>query len=129
MPLTADDQKKYKSLYLQTARPYLADLEMIASLQDNDAEKVTVIHRAAHSLGSQSLMMDYNSIGGLSRLIEKIFKAKKEDGYTLNQETKEVLVRVVSKMKDSLDAIENSDKELVLTPEIDELRTVSKITV
>ena len=129
MPLSADDKTKYKALYLQTAAPYVDDLQKIASLQDEDAEAVDVIHRAAHSMGSQSQMMEYNSIASLSRLIEKIFKAKKDEGYTLTQETKDLMINDVARMRDSLASIANNDSELDLTPEIEALRISSKIIV
>jgi chemotaxis protein histidine kinase CheA len=129
MPLTDADKKKYKALYLQTAKPYVTDLQKIASLQDDDTQTIEIIHRAAHSLGSQSLMMDYNSLGGLSRLIEKIFKSKMDDGYILTQETKDVLVKSVARISDSITAIEQQDVELDLSSEMEELHTVSKIAV
>ncbi|MBA3723838.1 MAG: Hpt domain-containing protein [Candidatus Levybacteria bacterium] len=129
MPLSASDKIKYKELYLQTAKPYVDDLQKIASLQDGDVETVDVIHRAAHSMGSQSQMMEYNSIANLSRLIEKIFKAKKDEGYILTQETKALMIGDVSRMQDSLASIANNDSELDLTPEIEALRTSSKIIV
>lgn len=129
MPLTPDDKKKYKDLYIQTAKPYIVDLQNIASFDDTDLEKVDLIHRAAHSMGSQSLMMEYNSLGGISRLIEKIFKAKKDEGYVISPETKAVLIKAVSRMHDSVTAIESEGNELDLSPEVEELRSVSKIIV
>jgi chemotaxis protein histidine kinase CheA len=129
MPLSTDDKKKYKDLYLQTAKPYVKDLQNIASYADTDSEKIDLIHRAAHSMGSQSLMMEYNSLGKLSRLIEKIFKSKKDEDYTITPETKVVLMKAVSRMNNSLAAIENDDNELDLSPEVNELQSVSKIVV
>lgn len=129
MPLTDEDQKKYRALYIQTAKPYLADLQKIATFQPDDKDTIEVIHRAAHSLGSQSLMMEFNSLGSLSRHIEKVFKMTMDGEYTINRETKEALLHAVSRMKDSVDAIEKGDAEFDLTPDIASLQKISHVTV
>lgn len=129
MPLTPDDKKKYKDLYLQTAKPYIVDLEKIEKMQTGDAEILEVTHRAAHSLGSQSLMMEFNSIGMLSRLIEKILKSTIDHEYTIGDDTRASLTKAVASIKASVDAIEQTNNELDLSPHYDELSTVSKITV
>lgn len=129
MPLTDEDKKKYRDLYIQTAKPYLKDLQKIATLKNEDAEALEVIHRAAHSLGSQSLMMEFNSLGLLSRAIEKIFKMTRDGDYKLNAETKEVLVKAIERMKESVDGIEKGGSELDLSANVEEIHLVSKITV
>lgn len=129
MPLSDEDKKKYKDLYLQSAKPYMVDLQKIATMQDTDVEALEVIHRAAHSMGSQSLMMEYKTMGQLSRLIEKIFKTKLDEGYVITPEMKDVLVKDINRMSASLSSIETNEEELDLTSEIEELHTVSKITV
>lgn len=129
MPLTPDDKKKYKDLYLQTAKPYIADLEKIEKMQTGNAEILEVTHRAAHSLGSQSLMMEYNSIGKLSRLIEKILKSKIDGEFTITDEVRASLVKAVAAIKASVDAIEQTDAEKDISASFEDLSTVSKITV
>jgi chemotaxis protein histidine kinase CheA len=129
MPLTDDDKKKYKELYLQTAKPYIADLEKIASLQQTDASALEVTHRAAHSLGSQSLMMEYNSIGKLSRLLEKILKTAIDGQFTIDEATKEAMVEAVAGIKSSVASIEKNDSEMDLEEQFGNLSTISKSTV
>lgn len=129
MPLSDDDKKKYKDLYVQSAKPYIADLQKIAALQDTDAATTEVIHRAAHSMGSQSLMMDYTSIGTLSRLIERIFKAKVDENYVISPETKEVLMKAVGRMDESVQKIADEGQEIDLNQEIEALKTTSNMTV
>jgi chemotaxis protein histidine kinase CheA len=129
MPLSADDQKKYKDLYIQTAKPYIADLQKISTLDTADTATLEVIHRAAHSLGSQSLMMEYNSLGNLSRLIEKICKSTLDGEYTLNDEVRDAITKAVNRMDVSVNAIEEKGEELDLSADADELHAVSKITL
>lgn len=129
MPLSDDDQKKYRKLYVQTAKPYIKDLQKIATIQDDDKEGNEVIHRAAHSLGSQSLMMEFNSLGSLSRHIEKIFKMTMDGEYSINAETKAMLLYAVARIKDSVAEIEDGDSELDLSSDIESLQKVSHITV
>lgn len=129
MPLTTDDQKKYRDLYIQTAKPYIADLQKIATVANDDKDSIEVIHRAAHSLGSQSLMMEFSSLGSLSRHIEKVFQMVMDGECIIDAETKEVLIKAVNRMQESVNALEKGDAELDLSSDIKALQTVSKITV
>ena len=129
MPLSSEDKQKYKSLYLQSAKPYIEQLKGIAQLNLDDQEAVETIHRAAHSMGSQSLMMEYNSIGQLSRLIERIFKAKIDDGYVITPAVLESLTKAVDGMQTSITTLETQDQETDLSQQIKELQTTSNITL
>ncbi len=129
MPLSSEDKLKYKSLYLQSAKPYMEQLQGIGSLNMDDKEMVETIHRAAHSMGSQSLMMEYNSIGQLSRLIERIFKAKIDEGFVITPEIQQALVKAVTQMQTSITQLETQDNEIDLHPQIEELQSISTIKV
>ncbi len=129
MPLSAEDKKKYKSLYLESAKPYVDQLQGIAVLNMEDQEMLETLHRAAHSMGSQSLMMEYNSLGNLSRLIERIFKAKIDEGYVITPEVQQVLVKAVKQMQASTAQLETQDDEIDLTAQIEELQSTSTIKV
>jgi chemotaxis protein histidine kinase CheA len=130
MPLTPEDKLKYKALYLQTAKPYVSQmLDILKALQNGqeDAEKLELIHRAAHSMSSQSQMMEYTNLGTLSGLIEKIFKAKIDKILELDQPLLEALTLAVDKMQASLTEIETNDRELDLSSEIASLRNLAHI--
>ena len=130
MPLSPDDKIKYKALYLQTAKPYVSQMhDILDSFKDNqeDAEKLELIHRAAHSMSSQSLMMDYTNLGTISGLLEKIFKARIDKTLVFDQSFISALMGVVAKMQSSLAEIEMNNKELNLSSEITSLRTLSHI--
>lgn len=116
-------------MYIQTAKPYIADLQKIATVANDDKDSIEVIHRAAHSLGSQSLMMEFSSLGSLSRHIEKVFQMVMDGECIIDAETKEVLIKAVNRMQESVNALEKGDAELDLSSDIKALQTVSKITV
>ena len=130
MPLTPEDKLKYKALYLQTAKPYVSQmLDILKALQSGqeDAEKLELIHRAAHSMSSQSQMMEYTNLGTLSGVIEKIFKAKIDKTLELDPALLAALVQAVENMQNALVEIETNDKELDLSSEIASLRNLAHI--
>jgi len=115
MPLSQDDQAKYKSLYLQTARQYVTELKdslnQLGTGNGND-EVVESLHRAAHSLGSQSAMMSYDSMRTISSILEKIFKAKREKKIDISDALLADLVTAVNEMEKCLDSIDKDNKEI-----------------
>jgi chemotaxis protein histidine kinase CheA len=130
MPLTPEDKLKYKALYLQTAKPYVSQmLDILKALQSGqeDAEQLELIHRAAHSMSSQSQMMEYINLGTLSGMIEKIFKAKIDKTLELDPALLAALLQAVENMQNSLTEIETNDRELDLSSEIASLRSLSHI--
>jgi two-component system chemotaxis sensor kinase CheA len=131
MPLSQDEQTKYKSLYLRTAREYIKelkdDLNQIGTGGENE-EVIDALHRAAHSLSGQSQMMGYQSMSKMSSLMEKIFKAKKEKAIELSDELVSKLISAVTDMEDCLESLDKENKETDLTEILKELQTVSNIS-
>src|SRR6185437_4530210 len=108
MPLNLDDQQKYKSLYLQTARQLTTQIqENLTTLNkgEESEEILETLHRTFHSLKGQSEMMEYHAIGSLSKLLEFTFAAKREGKLTLNEE-------IIKKVQEAISAIENCLKEI-----------------
>ncbi|MEK7572221.1 MAG: Hpt domain-containing protein [Patescibacteria group bacterium] len=127
MDITPEDKMKYKPLYVRTARAYINDMQQqIAILlkEPHNTEAIGIIHMAAHSLGSQSLVMGYSSIGELARLIEKIFRAKKDTRETIESEILASINVCVKRMIVSLYEIEKTGEELALTTEIKQLTSL-----
>lgn len=132
MPLTQDDQIKYKSLYLQTARQLVGELLNNLNLLQADKEKseaIEVLHRDAHSLKGQSLMMEYQSMSSLSLLIEKIFQAVLEKKITVSDELVSKLTAVIPHMEASLDSLEKENHEKDLSQDIADLQKISGVDV
>ncbi|HWY79806.1 MAG TPA: Hpt domain-containing protein [Candidatus Sulfotelmatobacter sp.] len=132
MPLSQDDQVKYKALYLQTARQYIDELQknLHQLIQGTEIDKVIdTLHRDAHSLKGQSLMMEYKSMGTISLLMEKIFEAKKENKSELPEDILVKLDEASREMSDCLNIIAQTSKEKNLSQAIESLKAYANITI
>jgi chemotaxis protein histidine kinase CheA len=130
MAMDSADIAKYKSLYLQTARAYVHDLQtnLETLLTNNEnADAIGVVHLASHSLTSQSLLMGYIKTGSCSFAIEKIFKAKMEGHLSFKESTIKLLRACVDKISLSLDAIDKLNKEADLTEETKQLEAILRL--
>ena len=130
MIMTQEEIIKYKNLYVQTARAYLNDIQHHIALllkEPHNKDAVEIVHMAAHSLGSQSVMMEYKSIGTLSRLIEKIFRDKKDKASALDSEILVTINACLKRMVVSVYEIEMKNKELDLSVEITQLEQISGV--
>ncbi len=102
--------QEYKALYLQTAKEYVATLQkQIPHVKDMEA--VTQLFMSAHSLKSQSLVMNYHKTGILSGLLEKVFRSLKESSLTLSTELEAVLREAIDAITTSLKSIEKNNHE------------------
>jgi len=114
MPLTQEDQQKYKAFYLQTARQLLTELQnnLIKLSSGNETEEVLeVLHLTFHSLKGQSEMMEYHAVGSLSRLLEFTFAAKREGKLTLSKEIVKKVEEAVTEIEKCMEEIEKNGKE------------------
>ena len=120
--MTPADQAKYKALYIQTSRQYLdkidqALLELLENDQLND-ETLKELFIAAHSLSGQSRVIGYNYIGEYAALIQKNIEEK----VTLDTSILQLIQNGITRVAESIEAIEKDDKELDLTEEINKLK-------
>jgi len=125
MPLTQEDQQKYKAFYLQTARQLLIELQnnLTKLSSGNETEEVLeVLHRTFHSLKGQSEMMEYHAVGSLSRLLEFTFAAKREGKLTLSKEIVKKVEEAVTEIEKCLAEIETNGKEKDLSTITQELK-------
>jgi two-component system chemotaxis sensor kinase CheA len=130
MPFSQEDQLKYKTLYLQTAREYVKILqENLAKLNSGNetADLIDSLHRDSHSLKGQSVMMGYHAIGALALLMENIFRTKKENNLVLTPEIINQLIQSVSEIAVCLDEIEKVNKEIDMFQTIEKLQTMTNI--
>jgi len=125
MPLPPEDQAKFKSLYLQTARDYLKEMKGNFSqlLTGNKTDAVIdAIHIAAHSLKGQSAMMDYTSMVAVSTLIEDAFKKEKEEIKKWSNEFLQALNKAALEMEESMNEIDKNNKEKDLSSVVKDLQ-------
>ncbi len=123
------DLSQYKQLYIKTA------FEYVKALQDNlaaytttpSSEKIEILHRSAHSLKSQSLVMGYESTGLLCKEIEFIFRKVKDSELILSEQLIHALAETFQKIYDSLESIKTSEIERNLTSETEELQKISGV--
>jgi chemotaxis protein histidine kinase CheA len=124
MLLSQDDINKYKTLYFQTAREYLENMQLNIShlLKDEQKEAaIKQIHIDAHSLKGQSQVMGYSNISKISETIEYIFNKYEKENNEVKYDTLIKIQKALSALLDSTTQIEKTGKELDLTGIINEL--------
>jgi len=85
------------------------------------------LHRAAHSLGSQSTMMGYTQMSGVSSHLEKIFFAAKEKQKELTHEAVPLLIKAVDDIENCIEIIDRDSEESDLSQTLQELQTLVDI--
>ena len=120
----------YKQLYFETATEYVAEIKKnIPLLLTSDAGKaVEILHRSAHSLKSQSLIMGYTATGNFMLLLEHIFRAMKENRLACSEEIKKYLESIGEKLQADLESIKQSGNEVLFTEEQKTLETLTGIS-
>lgn len=121
------DKAKYKALYVKTASDYITELkEQLAKLTSGEEsiDTITIVHRAAHSLGSQSQLMGYETTQAACRTIEKLFKAKKETNVDISPQTYLIVADLVKEIGLSVEFIDKTGQELDLTEKTKPLASV-----
>lgn len=130
MPLTSDDQAKYRSLYFSTAKPYIQELQK-ASKQFTggviDQERITLAHRSAHSLASQSKMMGYEQISSVTSLLEHILRAKLDNELEFQEALLQTMEIAIEKVVEAINKLEAGENEMDLQAEYSALIAVSNI--
>jgi chemotaxis protein histidine kinase CheA len=127
MPLSQDDQAKYKGLYLQTARDYIKELQEntgVLIVTPHKVEALESVHRAAHSLTSQSVMMEYHEIGSVASVMEKLFQQTVESKTFLTKEVLQSLLDTLEHMAHDLDALDKNNEENDLSQDAAKLQTL-----
>jgi chemotaxis protein histidine kinase CheA len=130
MPLSQDDQVKYKDLYLQTAREYVKALQenlnfLMQGKESDDA--IETLHRSAHSLNTQSIMMSFQQMSSVASLLEKIFKEHREKNQPISHDSLVVLVSTVNSMDHCLTSIEETNHESDLSADVTSLHNENLI--
>lgn len=132
MAFSQEDQLKYKTLYLQTARQYTKDLlENLTKLEKGQETEdlIDTLHRDSHSLKGQSQMMGYQAIGTVALYMEKIFAAKKEKKLELSPEIISTMQEAVKEMDICLNEIDKVNKEIDMYQMIEKFKSLVKIEV
>lgn len=127
MPLSQDDIIKYKSLYLETAKNYIENMQLNISflLKGEQVQSaIKQVHIDAHSLKSQSQIMGYITLAKVSEIIEFIFNKAENENKQISQPD---LIRIqsdITRLMDSLNQIKDSGTEIDLTDRMDELEKI-----
>lgn len=121
------DIAEFKSLYLQTAKEYVDAMQKNSSLSTDEA--ITSVYMSAHSLKSQSLVMNYKETGMLCGMLEKVSKALKEHTLSLSVDIENGVKSAIEKVSASITLIETKDEEVPTSEEIAHLETASGISL
>jgi chemotaxis protein histidine kinase CheA len=127
MPLSQEDQSKYKALYLQTAREYVKELHDNANaliVTPDSVDDLASLHRAAHSLNSQSNMMEYKQMASVASVLETLFKQTQDNKTALTKEVLQSILDTVEHMSQNLDAIDKDSQETDLSEDAAKLQAL-----
>lgn len=109
------DLSSYLPLYLKTARENADQLALdLDKLSDNvnDKKLIQSVFMNIHSLKGKNLAVGYQQMGTVCRMLESLFYEAKEGKTVLSKEIVAQVLEIVSKVKQSLDAIERKENEL-----------------
>lgn len=104
----------YKSLYIKTAKEYLAAIESALSKLSKSVTHKKEIEKAyisAHSLKGESFAMGYINTAEIARNIEELFHKSKENNKPLSQKEQEEVLSSLKNLSDSLENIEKHGEE------------------
>lgn len=130
MPLSQDEQKQYKDLYLKSAHEYITELkDTMNKLQSGDESEgvIDTLHRDAHSLKGQSAMMDFTSVNRLSYVMEHVFQKKKEKALEIKDELAVKLNEAIAGLENCMNEIEKTDHETDLSEVTKSLESLAQL--
>jgi two-component system, chemotaxis family, sensor kinase CheA len=116
--MTVIDLNRYKDLYIETAKKYLADIDAALvqlNNQPDHADAIHTLHISFHSLKSQSLVMGYQKTGMLCKTLEDIFRRINEQHRGVSKELLDTVAVTLTHIKESLAHIEQASEEIDLS--------------
>ena len=119
------DLSDYKTLYIQTARKYIGDMNTAVvqlGMDMTKKEAIESMYISGHSLKSQSQIMTYVQTGALSGTIEMLFKLVREGKQPLTTDIMVELKETLVKLEASVNSIEQDNKELDLAQSIEAVK-------
>lgn len=128
----AIDLHEYKKLYLQTSQELLSRIQNgVSTLKENptDMNTLSEVHRAAHSLKSQSLVMGYTQLGLAGRILESLFLNIKEGKVNLHTELTPIVEDALKAMSTSLTGIRDGHGEQNLSAHISAIENSTEISL
>lgn len=126
------DYSDFKSLFIDTARKDIETMKSsLAALMKSpvDTDVMNRIYIASHSLKGKSLAMGYMTNATVAQLIEKIFYSAKDGTIKLNPQILSTVLRSVEKLSESIDCVEKTDKECIVSDARTDLEKVSGISL
>lgn len=117
----------FKGLYIQTAQEYIESLKknLKEFLHSPSPDTISTLHMDAHSLKSQSTVMQYEKIASLASLMETIFLEAKEKKRALTPHMIEKLESASQKLEESISALKENKEEINLEEVISELQSLT----
>ncbi len=128
----AIDLHEYKKLYLQTSQELLKKIQDgVSALKENptDMNTLSEVHRAAHSLKSQSLVMGYTQIGLAGRILEALFLNIKDGKIEQNSELTTLVESALTAISTSLAGIREGHGEKNLSSHISAIENNTEISL
>lgn len=124
------DLTDYKQLYFQTASEHLKTLQSnfpIFMSNNSNVEVLKVLHRSAHSMKGQSVLMGHITIGALCKELEYIFRELIDKKISMSDQLGKAIADSFQNLYDSLQSIRTNDKELDLSGVKERLTQISGV--
>jgi len=121
------DLQEYKELYLQTSAKLLVEIRSDLAAYREDPTVITTLHRNAHSLKSQSLVMGYTQIGLASKILESSFKHVKEGNLTLTHDLQKLIENTLTTIQRSLADTSGDSSEATLAECIKQIEAATEM--
>lgn len=118
------DLSDFQDLYFKTAEEYVSILsKKIGTIKESHTQDILEeVHRAAHSLKSQSDVMGFKSIAELSGELERTLKSVMDNKLGLSDDLINALNKAIASLKNSLEALQETQNETELSEEIEHLK-------
>lgn len=126
-----NDLSQYRDLYITTAKELIATMKTYwenLKKDSHDMKALEELHRAAHSLKSQSLVMGYPQLGLLNKELEAFFKLCRENKITITSDLMDTIQRAITSNGYSLDKIEKEQTEPDINTQIHEIEQLVQIS-
>jgi chemotaxis protein histidine kinase CheA len=117
------DLSDYQDLYISTAKEYIQSLkDSIPTLPSKSVQELEDVHRFAHSLKSQSAVMNYHDISEVAGLIEEYFELVMAGSKHIDDGFLHIFSQIIGDLEKSILAIERKGEPVSLSESIAELK-------
>ncbi len=125
-----NDLNQFKSLYFAEAEETWQRLnDGLLSLEKKPKDKIMLdnLMRQAHNFKGSSAMMGFTQLAFLTHVLEDVFDYARNDLFTIDQKTIDLVYRTLDLIKKSLQALKKGKPELSVTAMADKIKKLTGV--